>query len=154
MGPAQSTFVCPIDTGATRGHAATQIIMSWISWRNWPATQAILCASTTRCRRRRPQATSRVMTSLCTLVLIALTILLSMFQSAAITLVIALSTTDTKFNRRIHTNDYLQARAGDKNRKNKDDYAAVGTAFAPAIVSVAGQIHPEFLLLLWVFKVG
>jgi len=80
------------------------------------------------------------MTSLCTLVLMALTTLLSMFRSAAIISVIALSTTDTQFNSKIHTNDYLQARAGDKNRKYKEDYAAIGTAFAPAIVSVAGQI--------------
>jgi len=53
-------------------------------------------------------------------------------------------------NGKMHTNNYLQARAGVKNRRYKDDYAAVGTAFAPAIVSVAGQIHPEFLRLLWV----
>jgi len=53
-------------------------------------------------------------------------------------------------NGKIHTNDYLQARAGAENRKYKEDYAAVGTAFAPAIISVAGQIHPEFLRLLWV----
>jgi len=53
-------------------------------------------------------------------------------------------------NGKMHTNDYLQARAGAKNRKYKEDYAAVGTAFAPAIVSVAGQIHPEFRRLLWV----
>jgi len=50
----------------------------------------------------------------------------------------------------MHTNDYLQARAGVKNRRYKDAYAAVGTAFAPAIVSVAGQIHPEFFRLVWV----
>jgi len=52
-------------------------------------------------------------------------------------------------NGKMHTNNYLQARAGAKNRKYKEDYAAVGTAFAPAIVSVAGQIYPEFLRLLW-----
>jgi len=52
----------------------------------------------------------------------------------------------------MHTrlNDYLHARAGAKNRKYKADYSAVGTAFAPAIVSVAGQIQLEFLRLLWV----
>jgi len=50
----------------------------------------------------------------------------------------------------MHTNDYLQARATIKNNQYKADYAAVDTAFAPAIVSVAGQIHPEFLRLLWV----
>ena len=30
------------------------------------------------------------------------------------------------------------------------DYAAKNIAFAPAILSVAGKIHPEFLRLLWV----
>ena len=53
-------------------------------------------------------------------------------------------------NGKMDTNDYLQARAGAKNGKYKEDYAAVGTTFALAIVSVAGQIHPEFLRLLWV----
>ena len=53
-------------------------------------------------------------------------------------------------NGKMDTNDYLQARAGAKNGKYKEDYAAVGTTFALAIVSVAGQIHPEFLCLLWV----
>jgi len=53
-------------------------------------------------------------------------------------------------NGKIHTNEYLQARAGVKNRRYKDDHAAVSTAFAPAIVSVAGQIHPKFFCLLWV----
>jgi len=46
----------------------------------------------------------------------------------------------------MHTNDYLQARAG----KYKEDYAAVGTAFAPGIMSMsvaaAGQIHSEFFV--------
>jgi len=50
----------------------------------------------------------------------------------------------------MQTNDYLQARAGAENRKYKEDYAAVGTAFAPAILSVTGRIHLEFLRLLWV----
>jgi len=48
----KKTLVPPEDT-----------IMSWMSWRKWPATQATLCASTTRCRRRWPQATSRAMSS-------------------------------------------------------------------------------------------
>jgi len=34
----------------------------------------------------------------------------------------------------MHTNDYVQARASMKNNRYKADYAAVGTAFAPAIV--------------------
>jgi len=53
-------------------------------------------------------------------------------------------------NGKMHTNDYLQARAGVQNNRYKDDYVAVGTVFAPANVSVAGQIHPKFLRLLWV----
>jgi len=34
-------------------------------------------------------------------------------------------------NGKMHTNDYLQARAGIKNNRFKEDYAAAGTAFAP-----------------------
>jgi len=40
-----------------------------------------------------------------------------------------------------------------KNRRKMmpgRDYAAKNIAFAPAILSVAGKIHPEFLRLLWV----
>jgi len=51
---------------------------------------------------------------------------------------------------KMHTNVYVHALAGAKNRKYKENYVAVGTKFAPAIVSVAGQIHSEFLRLLWV----
>ena len=32
----------------------------------------------------------------------------------------------------------------------KRDYAAKNIAFVPAILSVTGKIHPEFLRLLWV----
>ena len=53
-------------------------------------------------------------------------------------------------NGKMHTNDYLQARAGVKDRMYKEDHAGVGIAFASPIVSVAGRIHPEFLRLLWV----
>jgi len=53
-------------------------------------------------------------------------------------------------NGKMYTKDYLQERAEIKNRRYRADYAVVGAAFAPAIVSVAGQIHPEFLPLLWV----
>jgi len=53
-------------------------------------------------------------------------------------------------NGKMHTNDYIQARATIKNNQYKADYAAVGTAFAFTIVSVPGQIHPEFLRLPWV----
>jgi len=53
-------------------------------------------------------------------------------------------------NGKMQTNDYLLKRAGIKNRRYKADYVIVGTAFALAIVSVAGQSPPEFLGLLWV----
>jgi len=47
-----------------------------------------------------------------------------------------------------HTNDVLQARANVKNNKYKDVYGH--KAFAPAIVGKSGQIHADFLRLLWV----
>jgi len=53
-------------------------------------------------------------------------------------------------NCKMQPNDYLQKRAGVKSRRYRADYAIVGTAFALAILSVAGQIHPEFLRFLWV----
>jgi len=52
-------------------------------------------------------------------------------------------------NSKMQTNDYFQEHAGVKNKRYKGDHAVVGTVFAPAIVSVAGQIHPECLRLLW-----
>jgi len=53
-------------------------------------------------------------------------------------------------NGKLQLGDYLNARATIKNRRYKRDYAAKNIAFAPAILSVAGKIHPEFLRLLWV----
>ena len=49
-----------------------------------------------------------------------------------------------------HSNDVLQARANVKNNKYKDVYEFVHKAFAPAIVDMSGQIHADFLRLLWV----
>ena len=37
-----------------------------------------------------------------------------------------------------------------KNNKYKDVYGVVRKAFAPAIVGMSGQIHADFLRLLWV----
>jgi len=48
-----------------------------------------------------------------------------------------------------HSNDVLQAPANVKNNKYKDVYGLV-KAFAPAIVGMSGQIHADFLRLLWV----
>jgi len=73
----------------------------------------------------------------------ALTTLSLMFRSAATAPVIAQSTTDTSTARCTPIKKYSA------------NYAAVCTAFAPAIVSVAGQIlHPEFLRLqsVWADK--
>ena len=50
-----------------------------------------------------------------------------------------------------HSNDVLQARANVKNNKYKDVYGIVHKAFALAIVGMSGQIHADFLRLLWVF---
>jgi len=43
-------FACKKHTGATPREPPKATIMSWMSWRNWLATQATLRASTTRCR--------------------------------------------------------------------------------------------------------
>jgi len=53
-------------------------------------------------------------------------------------------------NGKIHTNDYLQAHAGAKKKVVQRGLCFINTAFAPAIVPVAGQIHSEVLRLLWV----
>ena len=47
-----------------------------------------------------------------------------------------------------HTNDDLKARASVKNNKHSEAYGLV--AFAPAIFGMSGQIHADFLRLLWV----
>ena len=44
----------------------------------------------------------------------------------------------------------LQARANVKNNKYKDVYGVVHKAFSPAIAGMSGQIHADFLRLLWV----
>jgi len=44
----------------------------------------------------------------------------------------------------------FHARTHSKIGKFTRDYAAKNIAFVPAILSVAGKIHPEFLRLLWV----
>jgi len=58
------------------------------------------------------------------------------------------SSTQHGFNGKLQLGDYLKARARSKIGKFRRDYAAKNIAFAPAIVSVAGKIHPEFLRLL------
>ena len=51
-------------------------------------------------------------------------------------------------NGKLQLGDYLNARARSMIGKFRRDYAAKNIAFAPAIVSVAGKIHPEFVRLL------
>jgi len=53
-------------------------------------------------------------------------------------------------NGKLQLSDYLKARDYRKIGKFRRDYATKNIAFAPAILSVAGKIHPEFLRLLWV----
>ena len=48
-------------------------------------------------------------------------------------------------NGKLQLGDYLNARARTKIHKFRRDYAAKNIAFAPAILSVAGKIHLEFL---------
>ena len=60
------------------------------------------------------------------------------------------SSTQHGLNGKLQLGDYLNTRARSKIRRNRRDYAAKNIAFAPAILSVAGKIHPEFLRLLWV----
>jgi len=55
-----------------------------------------------------------------------------------------------------HTNDVLRARATVKNNKYLQAYGLIlgglwsHKAFASAIVGMSGQIHADFLRLLWV----
>jgi len=60
------------------------------------------------------------------------------------------SSTQHGLNGKLQLGDYLNTRARRKIGKFRRDYAAKNIAFAPAILSVAGKIHPEFLRLLWV----
>jgi len=55
------------------------------------------------------------------------------------------SSTQHGLNVKLQLGDYLNARARSKIGKFRRDYAAKNIAFAPAILSVAGKIHPEFL---------
>ena len=49
-----------------------------------------------------------------------------------------------------HSNDVLQARTNVKNNEYKDVYGLVCKAFTPVIKGMSGQIHADFLRLLWV----
>jgi len=51
-------------------------------------------------------------------------------------------------NGELQFGDYLNDRARIKINRYRRDYAVKNIAFAPAILSVAGKIHPEFLRLL------
>ena len=50
----------------------------------------------------------------------------------------------------VNRNSVTTLTAGYKIGKFRRDYAAKDIAFAPAMLSVAGKIHLEFLRLLWV----
>jgi len=58
------------------------------------------------------------------------------------------SSTQHGLNGKLQLGDYLNAWARIKNNRYKHHYAAKNIAFAPAIQSVAGKIHPGFLCLL------
>jgi len=63
------------------------------------------------------------------------------------------SSTHHGLNGKMQLGDYLNARAGIKINQYRRDYTAKNIAFASAILSIAGKIHPEFLRLLWVLTV-
>jgi len=58
------------------------------------------------------------------------------------------SSTQHGLNGKLQVGDYLNARARIKINRYRRDCAAKNIAFAPAILSIAGKIHPEFLRLL------
>jgi len=60
------------------------------------------------------------------------------------------SSTQHGLNSKLQLCYYLNARARIKINRYRRDYASKNIAFAPAILFVAGKIHPEFLRLLWV----
>jgi len=60
------------------------------------------------------------------------------------------SSTQHGLNGKMQLGYHLNARTRSKIGKFRGDYAAKNIAFAPALLSVAGKIHPEFLRLLWV----
>ena len=60
------------------------------------------------------------------------------------------SSTQRGLNGNLQLCDHLHARARSKISKFRRDYAAKNIALVPAILSVAGRIHPEFLGLMWV----
>jgi len=60
------------------------------------------------------------------------------------------NSTQHGLNGKLQLGEYLHARARRKIGKFRRDYAAKNIDLAPAILSVAGKIYPEFLRLLWV----
>jgi len=60
------------------------------------------------------------------------------------------SSTQHGLNSKLQLGENLDTRARIKNNRYRRDYAAKSIAFASAVLSVAGKIHPELLHLLWV----
>ena len=60
------------------------------------------------------------------------------------------SSTQHGLNSKLQLSDCLIARARIKINRYRHEYASKNIAFAPAMLSVADKIHPEFLCLLWV----
>jgi len=60
------------------------------------------------------------------------------------------SSTQHSLNGKLQLGDYINAWARSKINRCRRDYAVNNIAFAPAILSAADKIHPEFLRLLWV----
>ena len=60
------------------------------------------------------------------------------------------SSTQHGLNGKLQLSDYLNVWSRSKIGKFRSNLVAKNIVFAPTILSFAGKIHPEFLLLLWV----
>jgi len=133
---------CKKHTGATRGHNHVMDVLAQLARNTGYSVCVNHKVSTTAAASNNQGDVEFVNFGVDGYTVTALSL---MCRYAAIALVIAQSTMDTSMVRCTP-----MARATIKNNRYKADYGAVGTAFAPAIVSVAGQIHSECLRLLWV----
>ena len=115
-------------------------ILSWMSWRNWPTSQAILCATITVRVNHTVSTTAAASNKQGDVELVNFGLdgsnNLVIDISISCDHIVNSTVNNRHLNGKMHSNDYLQARAGAaaKNRKYEEDYAAVSTAFAPAIV--------------------
>jgi len=113
-------LTCKKHTRATRGHNHVLDV-----WHHWPATQPTLCASIIRCRTaaasNKQGDVEHVNFGLVGSNNLVIDVLICCEHIGNSTV------NNGHLNSKMHNKDYLQARAGAKNGKYKEDYAAVGT---------------------------